>query len=161
MAQPSLNGRQARWLIQLAPYDFTIHYRKGALNPADGPSRRPDYIDCEDIPDTAISRIMPTLSNKLTTASHRAGEQASVEGLDPLAVELVRALSLQAVTRSAARQAAARPGSYSFDETVVVNEGPAHDSVEEGNASRESGVPIKGLVDPMVGNLVPGIAIAP
>jgi hypothetical protein len=35
MVQPRLNGRQARWLIHLAPYDFTVHYRKGALSPAD------------------------------------------------------------------------------------------------------------------------------
>jgi len=88
MAQPTLNGRQARWLLQLAPYDFTIHYRKGHLNPADGPSRRPDYA-ADDAPDTAVARLMPTLSNKLTTASHGAGEQASVKGLDPLAVKLV------------------------------------------------------------------------
>ena len=44
MSQTVLNGRQARWLIQLAPYDFTIQYRRGTLNPADGPSRRPDYM---------------------------------------------------------------------------------------------------------------------
>ena len=55
----------------------------------------------------------------------------------------------------------ARPGSYSFDETTVVNEGPAHESVKEGNASREPGVPFKGLADPTIGNLIPGIAIAP
>ncbi len=43
MKQPRLNGRQARWCFHLTPYDFTIRYRKGAENPADGPSRRPDY----------------------------------------------------------------------------------------------------------------------
>jgi transposase InsO family protein len=47
MSQTVLNGRQARWLIQLAPYDFTIQYRRGSLNPADGPSRRPDYMQTE------------------------------------------------------------------------------------------------------------------
>jgi hypothetical protein len=31
-------------MIQLAPYDFTIYYRKDSLNPADGLSRRPDYL---------------------------------------------------------------------------------------------------------------------
>ena len=55
----------------------------------------------------------------------------------------------------------ARPGLYSFDETIIVNEGPAYDSVEEGNVSRESSVPIKGLADLMVGNLIPGITITP
>src|SRR5438045_6616068 len=38
MKQPKINGRQARWLVYLTPYD-----RPGTLNPADGPSRRPDY----------------------------------------------------------------------------------------------------------------------
>ena len=44
MKQPKINGRQARWLIYLTPYDFLIHHRPGLLNPADGPSRRPDYM---------------------------------------------------------------------------------------------------------------------
>ena len=43
MRQPRLNGRQARWCFMLTPYDFTIRYRKGTSNPADAPSRRPDY----------------------------------------------------------------------------------------------------------------------
>jgi transposase InsO family protein len=43
MKQPRINGRQARWLVYLTPYDFIIKHRPGLLNPADGPSRRPDY----------------------------------------------------------------------------------------------------------------------
>jgi hypothetical protein len=42
MKQPRINGRQARWLIYLTPYDFVIRHRPGSMNPADGPSRRPD-----------------------------------------------------------------------------------------------------------------------
>jgi hypothetical protein len=42
--QPRINGRQARWLVYLTPYDFIIRHRPGLLNPADGPSRRPDYM---------------------------------------------------------------------------------------------------------------------
>ena len=56
MSQTRLNGRQTRWLIKLLPYDFNIFYRKGALNPADGPSRRPDYLDgAEEIDDTPFT----------------------------------------------------------------------------------------------------------
>jgi hypothetical protein len=44
MRQPKINGRQARWLVYLTPYDFVIKHRPGLLNPADGPSRRPDYV---------------------------------------------------------------------------------------------------------------------
>src|SRR5436190_2712438 len=43
MKQPRINGRQARWLVYLTPYDFVIKHRPGILNPADGPSRWPDY----------------------------------------------------------------------------------------------------------------------
>ena len=44
MKQSRINGRQARWLVHLTPYDFIIRHRPGLMNPADGPSRRPDYM---------------------------------------------------------------------------------------------------------------------
>jgi hypothetical protein len=63
MSQTQLNGRQTCWLIKLLPYDFRIFYRKGALNPADGPSRRPDYLaDVEEVDLTLVSQLLPTLS---------------------------------------------------------------------------------------------------
>src|SRR5436189_4084606 len=85
MTQTILNGRQARWLLQLAPYDFTIHYRKGSLNPADGPSRRPDYLEEQEaVEQTAVGKLMPSLVNKLATAATvRAGVQCQVKGRDP------------------------------------------------------------------------------
>jgi len=43
MRQVKLNGRQARWCMYLAPFDFVIKHRSGITNPADAPSRRPDY----------------------------------------------------------------------------------------------------------------------
>ena len=44
MKQLRINSRQARQLIFLTLYDFIIRHRLGLLNPADGPSRRPDYM---------------------------------------------------------------------------------------------------------------------
>ncbi|KAE8218058.1 hypothetical protein CF319_g7988 [Tilletia indica] len=38
-----LNDRQARWQEQLAEFDFVIEHLAGNKNPADPPSRRPDY----------------------------------------------------------------------------------------------------------------------
>jgi hypothetical protein len=68
MSQTRLNGRQTRWLIKLLPYDFHIFYRKGALNPADGPSRRPDYLDgAEEIDDTPVTRLLPSLRERVAT----------------------------------------------------------------------------------------------
>jgi hypothetical protein len=56
-----LNGRQARWAMTLSTYDFTITHRAGKLNPADAPSRRPDYDDGEK----ASNQMLPTLFAKL------------------------------------------------------------------------------------------------
>lgn len=39
----TLTRRQARWAEELSGFDFVIEYRAGKKNPADGPSRRPDY----------------------------------------------------------------------------------------------------------------------
>ena len=63
MKQPRLNSRQARWLIALTPYDFTIHHRPGNLNPADGSLRRPDYIR-ETVMDLDIVYLLLTLTFK-------------------------------------------------------------------------------------------------
>jgi RNase H-like domain found in reverse transcriptase/Reverse transcriptase (RNA-dependent DNA polymerase)/Integrase zinc binding domain/Chromo (CHRromatin Organisation MOdifier) domain/Integrase core domain len=38
-----LSRRQARWYEILSAYNFTIEHLEGKKNPADGPSRRPDY----------------------------------------------------------------------------------------------------------------------
>jgi len=37
----AFNGRQARWAMILAAYDFIIKYRVGKMNPIDALSRRP------------------------------------------------------------------------------------------------------------------------
>src|SRR5262249_34966580 len=39
-----LNGRQARWMTQLANYNYSLHHRPGAsMKKADSLSRRPDH----------------------------------------------------------------------------------------------------------------------
>jgi transposase InsO family protein len=57
-----LNGRQARWSQELSAYDFEISHRPGKENPADGFSRRPDYM--EQKIDSA-TQLLPTLQRKL------------------------------------------------------------------------------------------------
>jgi hypothetical protein len=44
METTTLNHRQVRSYLALTKYDFVITHRPGATNPADGPSRRPDYM---------------------------------------------------------------------------------------------------------------------
>jgi hypothetical protein len=58
-----LNGRQARWAMLLSAYDFIITHRAGKLNPADAPSRRPDYAVGEG--ERAANMMLPTLFSKL------------------------------------------------------------------------------------------------
>lgn len=57
-----LSGRQARWAMKIAAYDFIIKHRAGRTNPADAPSRRPDYQSVN----TEVTRLLPTLQRKLS-----------------------------------------------------------------------------------------------
>ena len=59
-----LSRRQARWAQTLSAYDFTISYQQGKANPADAPSRRPDYEPA----DGEQNIMLPTLQNKLRQA---------------------------------------------------------------------------------------------
>ena len=70
MQQPRINGQQARWLVYLTPYDFIIHHRPGLLNPADGPSRRPDYM--------VMAQKEPSLLQKDLLAERLAGSNSWV-----------------------------------------------------------------------------------
>ena len=85
MKQPRLNGRQARWCYELCPFDFVIRYKPGAANPADAPSRRPDYGAAKTEDDTR--GLLATLEAKFarvqqisralkeTARAQRAGER--------------------------------------------------------------------------------------
>ena len=64
MTTKSLTARQARWAEYLSAFDFEINYRKGKKNPADGPSRRPDYEQSAEIAD-GVNYMLPTLQQKL------------------------------------------------------------------------------------------------
>ena len=66
MKQQKLNGRQARWCYYLTPYDFEVKWRSGSTNPADGPSRRPDYIQGPTAIETTLaSELLATLGAKI------------------------------------------------------------------------------------------------
>ena len=43
MTTTKLSRRQARWAEKLSAFDLRVEYRAGKKNPADGPSRQPDY----------------------------------------------------------------------------------------------------------------------
>jgi hypothetical protein len=50
MSTKLLNRRQARWAEFLSGYDFVLVHIPGSKNPADGPSRRPDYAEGVEVP---------------------------------------------------------------------------------------------------------------
>jgi RNase H-like domain found in reverse transcriptase/Reverse transcriptase (RNA-dependent DNA polymerase)/Integrase zinc binding domain/Chromo (CHRromatin Organisation MOdifier) domain/Integrase core domain len=79
MSVKALTRRQARWAVALAPYDFTIQHRPGKTNPADGPSRRPDY---ESKLDDNLNRLLPTLQEKLRATTELATVFLSAGGGD-------------------------------------------------------------------------------
>jgi transposase InsO family protein len=60
-----LGGRQIRWNEELSAYDFYIRFRQGKYNPADGPSRRPDYVPTEAEQHANRKSHLPTLQRKL------------------------------------------------------------------------------------------------
>ncbi|QSS51625.1 hypothetical protein I7I53_06992 [Histoplasma capsulatum var. duboisii H88] len=60
MTTKQLNGRQVRWMEMLSAFDFEIEHRPGKNNPADAPSRRPDFIK-----HAAPLTGLPTLQEKL------------------------------------------------------------------------------------------------
>lgn len=56
-----LTRRQARWAVKMEAFDWVIEHRPGKSNPADAPSRRPDYeVDAMD-----TGNLLPTLQQKL------------------------------------------------------------------------------------------------
>ena len=81
LTKKELNRRQARWAEKLAAFDFMIEYRAGKTNPANGPSRRPDY---KTLNSSEENGMLPTLQKKLQGAfmtrafSYRNQESTSV-----------------------------------------------------------------------------------
>ncbi|KFY19162.1 hypothetical protein V493_08103, partial [Pseudogymnoascus sp. VKM F-4281 (FW-2241)] len=76
METTALTRRQARWAQALSAYDFYIAYRAGKTNPADGPSRRPDY----EVEKGSQNMMLPTLQNTLRKAM-KAGGTPQVSGV--------------------------------------------------------------------------------
>ena len=50
MSQRQLNRRQARWMLELTEFNIRLSYAPGSQNPADGPSRREDYMPNSEDP---------------------------------------------------------------------------------------------------------------
>src|SRR5438045_9352110 len=62
MTTKHLNSRQVQWALALSLFDFEIWYTPGKMNPADAPSRRPDYAPEME---QGIGDLLPTFHNKM------------------------------------------------------------------------------------------------
>jgi hypothetical protein len=67
MTAKELSPKQARWVGELARFDFEIEYKPGQDNPANGPSRRPDYAKGILVGEqqAECDAMLPTLQQKL------------------------------------------------------------------------------------------------
>jgi hypothetical protein len=83
MTTKVLTRRQARWAEWLASFEFSITHRPGKTNPADGPSRRPDYesegADRPDGTDSSQQRLLSQLLQKLALVKPRSGRSTPGE----------------------------------------------------------------------------------
>jgi hypothetical protein len=78
MTTKVLNRRQAGWAERLAAFDFEIAWRQGVNNPADAPSRRPDYM--RDVEERSQA-FLPTLQNKIKWRRSLADHQDENTGI--------------------------------------------------------------------------------
>ena len=86
----SLNGRQARWAIALSGYDFIIVHRPGKGNPADAPSRRPDYAPSLQEINKQASMLLPTLQKKLARVEPSFHDEQASEWIKAAVQDLRR-----------------------------------------------------------------------
>jgi hypothetical protein len=74
--------KQARWAEELARFDFEIEYKPGQDKPADGPSRRPDYVKGILVVEQQAERdaMLPTLQQRLRIWTIRKSMATSTDG---------------------------------------------------------------------------------
>lgn len=114
MTTKELNARQVRWAEKLAAFDFHIEYRKGKLNPADAPLRRPDIMK-PDGSEENNDFFLPTLRNKLRSP----GSQPEIQE----ARGVPAAVKLAAVTAQLGGMTTADTHVINMDEEVLARRG--------------------------------------
>ena len=84
-----LSRIQARWAEVLSSYDFTIQHLEGTKNPADGPSRQPDYEIGYEKP---VGRLLATLAATVEPYDDLLPAIKTAEATESLAVDVNRRL---------------------------------------------------------------------
>ena len=78
-----LSRRQARWAVILSAYDFTIEHLEGTKNPADGPSRRPDYEAGYERPAMQLLGTKESIEQQLSPYDELMQEILTAQQQDP------------------------------------------------------------------------------
>jgi hypothetical protein len=112
----TLSRREARWWERLSSLDLQIEYRPEKKNPADGPSRRPDYVDAGSVPLRRDEITLPSLEaieedREIRVRSWTIIEEKGLEFLSPYNHDSqgeTREISSSAVARMDAASNAAR-----------------------------------------------------
>jgi hypothetical protein len=127
-----LSRSQARWAEILSAYDFKIEHLEGTKNPADGPSRRPDYKQGYERPS---ARLLATSSNPscqylFTNASeiepiekYLLAEITEAQGTDQLAMDVLRRIAGRHVTEHVTQDAATTEDDWTVSAGAPTHEG--------------------------------------
>ena len=80
LSTKTLSRKEARWWERLSGLDLAIKYCEKKHNPADGPSRRPDYMDKDNKPLYIVGYVIRLSKNcKLAQRNSEEGGQAPKE----------------------------------------------------------------------------------
>ena len=109
----TLSRRQARWAERLSAFDFDIDYLEGDKNPADGPSRRPDYADDYDA-SRPHARLLATLrsaqpieassAQPIEASSAQPIEASTEDSTDAVDSDLMSEITTQTATDPLAQE---------------------------------------------------------
>jgi RNase H-like domain found in reverse transcriptase/Reverse transcriptase (RNA-dependent DNA polymerase)/Integrase zinc binding domain/Chromo (CHRromatin Organisation MOdifier) domain len=138
-----LSPRQCRWVEHLQGFDFQVLYRPGHKNPADAPSRRPDYAPSGEEKLEASKSLLPTLQHKLSLLRTDLGDpriQAWIQSEDQAS-----RLSYPSVSRDRTSTLADARYGVDLDEDLDAPEVDAHaeSTVDAGSSATVQCVPLR------------------
>ena len=93
METKTLNHRQVRSYLFLSQFDFTITHKPGSTNPADAPSRRPDYMEAVDAPEQRTNQTFVEPLRNLLGRRTKSSDSALVSAVTRQAVPKSQDLS--------------------------------------------------------------------
>jgi hypothetical protein len=124
-----LSRRQAHWAEILSAYDYKNEHLEGTKNPADGPSRRPDYEQGYERPS---ARLLATASHQYLFANafeikpiekDLLAEITEAQGTDQLAMDVLRKIAGRHVTEHVTQDAATTEDDWTVSAGAMTHQG--------------------------------------